>query len=87
MKESGKSVEELEDKIKQAEGVKADKEKQISKLNAVIEEKEADIDNHSNKAKKLAELNEELRQLFEEERAAMAEETEKLEFEMDHLHH
>lgn len=61
MKESARNNEELEEKIKQVEREKIAKENEVNELNGVIEGKEAEIDKHSNKAKKLAELNEELR--------------------------
>lgn len=46
-----------------------------------------DLQRQGEQARRLADLNEELRKLFEEERKAMTDEQEKLECEIDQIHH
>jgi len=49
--------------------------------------KDTEIEKYAKQAKRLAELNEELRVLFEEERNAMTDEQDRLEDEIDKVHH
>lgn len=49
--------------------------------------KDSEIEKYANQAKRLADLNEELRALFEEERNAMTNEVERLEDEIEQVHH
>ena len=49
--------------------------------------KDAEIEKYAKQAKRLADLNEELRALFEEERTAMTDEQERLEDEVEQIHH
>ena len=51
----------------------------------VQNEKEAEIEKYATQARNLAELNEELRSLFEEERLAMTQEKSKLELQITEL--
>ena len=48
--------------------------------------KEDEIEKYSGQAKRLADLNEELRGLFEEERKAMADEQDRIEDEIEQIH-
>ena len=47
--------------MKQSEKKQADQEKTLKKKNDELEEKDLEVERHSTKSKKLAELNEELR--------------------------
>jgi len=67
-------IEDLEEQVKTLERKHAENVKVIANLERSLCEVNDDLDRQAEQAKRLADLNEELRKLFEEERRAMGEE-------------
>ena len=78
-KQLDKQISELEDTIRKGE---REQKEQIKKVDCVRKEmtaKDDEIEKNVKQAKRLADMNEELRALFDEERKAMVEEQDRLE--------
>ena len=64
----------LEDKIRHLERIQQEADANLADAREESYNKDGEIEKYAKQAKRLAELNEELRALFEEERNAMTEE-------------
>ena len=86
-KESKKQLEGRDEKIRHLEQVMKEADKNLAEVREESLGKDSEIDKYAKQAKRLADLNEELRALFEEERSAMTDEQERLEDEVEQVHH
>ena len=86
-KQLNKKVEKADDKLRGMEKLQREQDATLAEVREEALIKDDEIEKYAKQAKRLADLNEELRMLFEEERKAMAEESDRLEDEVEQIHH
>ena len=86
-KQLNKQIDAHDEKMRGMEKLQKEADRTLAEVREEALMKDDEIEKYAKQAKRLADLNEELRMLFDEERKAMGEEQDRLEEEMEHLHH
>lgn len=82
-KQLNKEIDAREDKIRGMNKLQKEADSTLAEVREEALMKDEEIEKYAKQAKRLADLNEELRMLFDEERKAMGEEQDRLEDEIE----